>query len=128
MNAHSPGFAAAHRLAADPSSTSLRWSAVHEAARVAALLAGEPPEIMARSIRNFPALIRDTEPWRQELADKGIADLAAIMEPGLAALLAVGASGNDGRAAAAALWHEFCAARATVLDLLPPRRPMASRA
>lgn len=129
MNAMPPSFTAAGRagFAQGPASaTSLRWAALADAANVVAALAGVEPERPGPEIRNFPALIRDAEAWRREQAENGVADLAAVMEPGIAALLAVNARGADPKPAAMALWREFTAARAAVLALLPldgaPRR------
>ena len=99
--------------------TSLRWAALADAGQVVAMLAGIEPERASREIRNFPALMRDSEPWRRELAERGTADLAAIMEPGIAALMAVNARGVDCKPAALALWREFTAARSALLSLLP---------
>ena len=98
----------------------MKWSALSEAANVVAVLAGIEPERPSPEQRNFPALIREAEAWRRERAEHGIDDLAAIMEPGMAALLAVGARGADSRPAALSLLHEFNAARAALLALLPP--------
>jgi hypothetical protein len=99
--------------------SSIRWAALVEAAGVVAMLAGieERPN---RVIRNFPALLRDSPQWQRELAAAGIDDLAAIMETGLAALLAVNARGTDCRASALALWEDYVAARGALLALLPP--------
>jgi hypothetical protein len=99
---------------------SLRWAALQDAANVVASLAGLEPEHAAGRVRNFPALIRDAAPWRRELADRGIEDMAAMMEPGIAALLGINARGADPRPAAIALWREFTEARDAVLALLPP--------
>ena len=74
----------------------------------------------AGAAADFPLRIADAEPWRQAQAENGIADLAAIMEPGIAALLAINARGADPRPAAEALWREFRAAREAILALLPP--------
>jgi len=101
------------------SATSMRWAALSDAANVVALLAGIEPERPSPELRNFPALIRDAETWRRERAENGIADLAAVMEPGIAALLAVNARGADPKPAAMALWREFVAARTAILSLLP---------
>ena len=107
-------------LAQEPNgATGLRWAALAEAASVVATLAGLEPERTSADVRNFPALIRDAEAWRRERAENGVADLAAIMEPGIAALLAVNARGADPRPAAMALWREFTAARSAILSLLP---------
>ena len=95
------------------SAMSMKWSALHEAAGLA-------PEPMRPELRNFPALMRDAGGWRRTLTEQGIEDLAAIMEPGLAALLAVHARGANPAAAALALWQEFQAARAGLLTLTPP--------
>ena len=106
------------------SATSMRWSALGDAGTVLATLAGVEPEAPSRALRNFPVLIRDCPQWRRELAENMVADLAAVMEPGIAALLAVNARGADPRPAARALWQEFSAARAAVLSLLPPAGDM----
>ena len=100
--------------------TSMRWAALADAATVVAALAGLEPERTTAEVRNFPALIREAEPWRRERAENSVADLAAIMEPGIAALVAVNARGADPQPAALALWREFVAARAAILALLPP--------
>jgi hypothetical protein len=94
---------------------------------VVAALAGLEPERTTPEIRNFPALMRDAAPWRRELADRGIADMAAVMEPGIAALLGVNARGANAGPAAQALWREFVEARAAVLALLPPSGALGPR-
>ena len=109
------------------STTSMRWAALADAANLVAVLAGLEPERTTPEVRNFPALIRDTETWRRERAENGVADLAAIMEPGIAALLAVNARGADCKPAALALWREFVAARAAILALLPPSGALGPR-
>ncbi|MBO9498277.1 MAG: hypothetical protein J7496_07415 [Novosphingobium sp.] len=106
---------------AGASASGLKWAALQEAAAVVAALAGLEPERPSPEIRNFPAAIRAAAEWRREMAEKGIEDLAAIMEPGIAALLAVNARGADTGAPALALWREFHAARAALLALAPSR-------
>ena len=134
MNAVPPSFAPAPdapRSSAQgwASVTGIRWAALGDAGKVVAMLAGIEPERPTPELRNFPALIRDADPWRRERAEHGIADLAAVMEPGITALLAVNARGADSRPAAMALWREFVATRAAIVSLLPvsgnlgPRRP-----
>ena len=124
MNAVPPPFTPASGRASFAqgvaSATSMRWAALADAASIVAALAGLEPERTTAQVRNFPALIRDAETWRRERAENGVADLAAIMEPGIAALLAVNARGADPQPAAMALWREFIAARAAILSLLPP--------
>lgn len=104
---------------ATASALAMKWSALHDAAGVVASLAGVAPEARNPEIRNFPAMIRDLGGWRCELAERGVDDLAAIMEPGLGALLAVHSRGVSARAAALALWQEFTAARDTMMALVP---------
>ncbi len=112
------------RTTMSASATSMRWSALGDAGNVVAALAGVEPETPTRAVRNFPVLVRDCPAWRRQLADNMVADLAAVMEPGIAALLAVNARGADPRPAARALWREFASARAAVLTLLPPSGDM----
>ncbi len=112
---------------ASASAMSMKWSALHDAAGVVATLAGIAAEPMRPEVRNFPAMMRDAGGWRRNLAEQGIEDLAAVMEPGLAALLAVHARGINSATAALALWQEFCAARAALLTLTPPPEESALR-
>lgn len=114
-------------VASNASATSMKWAALQEAANVVASLAGLEPERSNAQVRNFPALIRDAGGWRLELAEGGIADLAAVMEPGIAALLGINARGADARPAALALWREFTTARAALLALLPPAGALGPR-
>ena len=107
--------------AAPPGAVSLRWSALADAAHVVAALAGLESESETAEGRDFPALIRTAETWRREQAENGIADLSAVMEPGIVALLAIHARGSDSRPAATALWREFAAARGAILALLLAR-------
>jgi hypothetical protein len=116
MNAVSPSFAAAS--AADDT-IAMRWHAVLDAANVVAVLAGHEPEKMTPETVGFPARIALAEEWRRQRAENGIADLAAVLEPGLAALLSINSRGSDPKPAAVALWREFTAARAAVLALVP---------
>jgi len=99
--------------------SSERWAALMEAGALVAALAGIAPEPSSEEDRNFSLRLSRTEAWRRDHAERGVADLSAIMEPGIAALLAVRARGADPRPAARALWHEFAAARAAILALLP---------
>lgn len=105
---------------ASANSMSMKWSALHDAVGIVGTLAGLAAEPMRAEVRNFPALMRDTGGWRRQRAEEGIDDLAAIMEPGIAALLAVNARGANPAAPALALWQEFHAARAALLALAPP--------
>lgn len=102
------------------SAMSMAWAAVHEAATAVGELAGLAPEYRKPDVRNFPAIMRDTGGWRHALALQGVDDLVAIMEPGLAALLALKAQGAYVTPAALALWQEFQSARGALLALVPP--------
>lgn len=106
------------------SSSSRKWAALQDAAGVVGTLAGLEPERATVEVRNFPALIRDAAKWRRELAEQGIDDMTAMMQPGITALLGVNARGADTRAAALALWREFIAGRSAILALLPPSGSM----
>lgn len=98
---------------------SLRWAALHDAASAVAMLAGLAPEKPNPAIRSFPTRVRDSAGRRFTLVEHGLADIAAFMQPGLAALLAVDARGQDATAPALALWYEFHAARDAVMALVP---------
>lgn len=115
-----PGAGRAEFGQAASSAMSMKWSALHDAAAVVSQLAGLTPEIRKPDVRNFPAMMRDTGGWRFELAREGVDDLAAIMEPGLSALLAAHSRGAAVQPAALALWQEFHAAREALLGLVPP--------
>lgn len=99
----------------------MKWAALHDAAGVVATLAGIESAPMTPEIRGFPGTARDAGGWRRKQAEEGIQDLAAVMEPGIAALLAVHARGADPSAAALALWQEFDRARQALLALAPTR-------
>ncbi|MFC4293838.1 hypothetical protein ACFO0A_02070 [Novosphingobium tardum] len=121
----SPALAhsAALRAPADPNRIgplARKWAVLHRAAGIVTLLAGLEAEPRHIEVRRFPAAIRDTGGWRRDLAEQGVSDLAAIMEPGLAALLSLHARGAPTQAPARALWGEFTRARAGLLALLPP--------
>ncbi len=100
---------------------SMRWSALHDAVGAVAMAAGIAAEPMRPEVRDFPMIMKDAGGWRRNLAEQGIEDLCAIMEPGLAALLAVNARGADCTPAALTLWQEFQTARTGLLMLAPPQ-------
>jgi hypothetical protein len=114
-------------MRAAPASLSTHWSAMQDAGAAVALLAGVDSEGPSAAARAFPAQIRDAGGWRLELASSGMTDLAAILEPGLAALLAARARGHDARAPARMLWDEFCAARDALIALAPQAGAMGPR-
>jgi len=114
-----PGAGRATFGQASTSAMSMKWSALNDAARIVATLAGMSSEVMTPELRNFPAVVRDAGGWRRELVEQGVDDLSVIMEAGIAALLAVHGRGVDARPAALSLWHEYQTARATLLALMP---------
>ncbi|WP_370190133.1 hypothetical protein [Qipengyuania sp.] len=105
------------RTAPDLELLTEQWEAVHEAAdAIAALaqLAHEPP---TADIAGLPGRSARIGGWTYEMTARGIDDLAAFMQPGLRALVALTAKGQDTTAAALTLWREFHTARAALLDL-----------
>jgi hypothetical protein len=102
---------------------SMKWSALHDAAATVALLAGLEAQAMTQEVRAFPLSLRDAPPAARELAEQGVADIAAVMEPGLSALIAAHARGASPQAAAAALWEEFVSARDALMVLTASRIP-----
>ena len=102
-----------------PSAMSQQWAALQDAAAAVGAMAGLAGEKPNAQVRNFPALIKDAGGWRLDLAATGVADLAAMMKPGVQALLAVSARGQDPTAAALTLWREYHHARAALLALVP---------
>jgi hypothetical protein len=97
------------------------WDALHEAAAVVAMLAGVPAEPLEDEMQAFGVKLAQAPHWLRDIVRQGIEDLAAIMEPGLAALLAVHSGGRDPAAPARALWSEFVAARDALLAVALPR-------
>ena len=124
-----PGSGRAEFAQGAASAMAMKWSALHDAASVVATLAGLAPEPRKSDVRNFPAQIRDTGGWRKRLAEQGIDDLSAVMQPGIAALMAAHARGITPSAAALTLWHEFVRTRAALLGLVAaPASGMRRRA
>ena len=99
------------------SALSMKWSALHDAAQAVASIAGVPCPPLSQAVRAFPAQVRDATGPRKALAEQGIEDLSAIMEPGLATLLSALARGGQPQAAAMALWSEFVHVRDGLLHL-----------
>ncbi len=98
---------------------SVEWAALQDAAAAVATMAGLAREHVSPEIRNFPAIIRDVGGLPLELAEESIADIGAMMRPGLTALLAVRARGQDAAAPALTLWQEYQHARTALLALMP---------
>lgn len=91
-----------------------RWAAVQHAAGVVAGLAGvDAGEATPAGFDRVPG-------WRLALIDQGLADLAAILETGIRALLNARGAGDPVRVAARALWGEFVEARVALQGLAGP--------
>lgn len=93
------------------------WIALHAQAARLALLARINPE-PARAQDGFAALLSLARPWQRTLVSQGIDDIAAMLGSGLAALATLSGRALDTAAPALALWREFHAARAALLDVL----------
>lgn len=115
MNALPPSFTGI----GSGSAVERRWSALNEAAGVVAVLAAEVPTTAA-SMRDFPTQIAAAGGWRLSRAESELADLTAILEHGLSALLSINERGADPRPAARALLAEFEGVCGALLALLPP--------
>ena len=101
----------ARRVPAD-----VKWTALHDSADILAVLAGVEPG-PETAVLDFRAMMRDAAPWQRDLAERGIDDVAAALQPGLCALHCIAAGGADTTAAALGLWREFSEARAAILAL-----------
>lgn len=97
----------------------LKWAALHDAGTAVARLARLADAPMDRDPKGLPLALATACGSHRRLAGQGMDDLAAIMEAGLSALLAVQARGGDPVPGARALWEEFRAAREALLLLLP---------
>jgi hypothetical protein len=94
-----------------------QWDAVHEAAAAVGHLAQLGREHADESIASLPLRAAEKGGWHFEMVARGIEDLAAIMQPGLRALLSLTAQGQDTTAAALTLWREFHTSRSAILTL-----------
>lgn len=95
-----------------------QWEAVHQAAAAVGGLAQLGRERISPDIAELPQRAAERGGWHYEMVARGIEDLAAVMQPGLRALLSLTAQGQDTTAAALTLWREFHTARAAIIDLL----------
>lgn len=102
-----------------PAELAAQWEAVHEAAGAVAALAQLGAEELDEELRQLPKRAADIGGVQYELVARGIDDLAAIMQPGLRALLAMTDKGQDTTSAALTLWREFHKAREAIAALLP---------
>lgn len=105
----------------EPAALAGQWDAVHEAAAAVGILAQLGEEEATEEVRSLPQRAAKLGGAKLEMIARGIDDLAAVMRPGLRALLSMMASGQDTTSAALTLWREFHNARAAVLALAPPK-------
>ena len=103
-----------------------QWQLLHELAGRVITLARKAPadpreQPIPPELLGFPRALAARNGARRQLAEEGLADLVAILEPGLAALLHARESGADVAAPAWALWKEFVSARAALVALANKR-------
>lgn len=92
-----------------------QWAAVEDAARVVALLAGQPaPEFDASAQALIARLVR-ADAGRAQTSILTLDELVATMRFGLDALLAAHGTNADPRPAAHCLWREYLRGRAATL-------------
>ena len=94
-----------------------QWRALHEAAQLVAGLAGLSAAGAALAAAPGGEALAATQGWRLGLIGDGLADIAAILEGGIRALLAARSTGAPVEAAARAVGDEFVIARAGLLAL-----------
>ena len=90
---------------------------------IARLLHHDVSGMLAAARMDLSRISGRAEGELRELVEESIADLAAVMEPGLSALIAAHARGASPQAAAGALWQEFLDARDAVIALAASRTP-----
>ena len=128
MSETSPPSPPADDRRCTPAVLDAKWRALENVTSAVADLAGIGADSSDRAATDFPGMLAQTSGWRRNLAEDGLNDLIAIVEPGVAALLAVHARGNDTAPAAMALWREIKLARANLLDIVAQRNMSADDA
>lgn len=96
--------------------------ALHGQAAALAMLAriaSEPVEIGGE----LGAMIARATPWQRKLVAQNVADCAAMLDTGLAALGTLARRGQDTAPPALVLWREFHAARAAMIAVLEGGTP-----
>ena len=94
-----------------------RWEVLHATGVEIAAMAALAREPYAGELASFPDRIAQGDNSRLQLALWSLEDIDAMTQPGLTALAAIQARGQDVTAPALALWREFHAARNAVLAL-----------
>ena len=98
-----------------------KWDALHDAAAAVASMADMEAGAHPAEAGDFTRRLAEARGWRRNLAESGIDDLVAALEPGIAALLAARSRGEDARPAALALWREIETAREAIRALVAPQ-------
>lgn len=109
---------AAQRALHPVASLAERWEVLHRQVAELAALAQLAPEAPRADTGTFTSMLTEAQDWQRELAWQAIADIDAMMQPGLTALKVITARGRDASAPALALWREFHAAREAVLRVI----------
>lgn len=94
-----------------------RWAKLNEAGQEIGSMAALGREEMTDELAGFPKAIEAIGSTRWAIAQDTLADIDAILQPGLTALHAIKARGQDTTAPALALWREFHASRSSLLAL-----------
>lgn len=103
--------------ALDSPGIAARWTAINEAGQEIGRFAALAPEKLDASLMDFPNAIEAVGGARLLLARETIGDIDAMLQPGIVALRAIAARGQDTTAPAIALWREFHASRSALLAL-----------
>jgi hypothetical protein len=96
--------------------------ALHGQAAALAMLARIAPEPVEIG-GELGAVIARAQPWQRALVAQTVADCAAMLDTGLAALGTLTRRGQDTAAPALVLWREFHAARASMVSVLETVAP-----
>lgn len=96
--------------------------ALHGQAAALAMLARLAPE-RAEIGGELGTIIARARPWQRALVAQTVADCAAMLDAGLAALGTLTRRGQDTAAPALVLWREFHAARASMVSVLETIEP-----
>ena len=94
-----------------------RWREVHRAGQEIAAMAALSKEPLTGELERFPEEIEAIGGARWTLAQETLSDIDAMLRPGLCALRAIAARGQDTTAPALALWREFHASRSALMAL-----------
>ena len=105
------------RTTIDAAVFSNRWQALHRIGQEIGGMAALAEEPLDEELSSFPERIAQRGGPYLTLANEGVEDLDAILQPGLTALRTIRARGQDTTAPALALWREFHALRSALLNL-----------